>query len=419
MIGQVAALRDRVCDASPSCTSDVAVGGAARLDGARAAGAPADGRGAAARATSPSSAWPASCPRRRTSRRSGRTSSNKVDAITEVPRGPLGLAACTSTPTRKARDKIYSQVGRLPRRRAVRPAALRHPADLAAVDRAAPAPGARGGAPGASPTPATPTAPFAASAPSVILGAGGGIGDLGLRYAFRVEPAAAARRRCAAERAGERAARVDRGLVRRHPAERRRRPHRQPLRPRRRRTTRSTPPAPRRWPRVYAGVRGARVAAPATWCSSAAPTPCRTRSATCASARRRRCRPRGRCRHLRRRAPTASRSARASPCVVLKRLADAERDGDRIYAVIKGVARLERRPRPRPDRAAARRARCARSSAPTPHAGVSPATVGLVEAHGTGTVAGDRGRGERALRGVRRRPARHRAVRARSARSSR
>ena len=40
--------------------------------------------------------------------------------------------------------------------------------------------------------------------------------------------------------------------------------------------------------------------------------------------------------------------------VVLKRLDDAERDGDRIYAVIRGRRRLQRRPRPEPDRPAAR-----------------------------------------------------------------
>ncbi|ONK14104.1 type I polyketide synthase [Streptomyces sp. MP131-18] len=76
-------------------------------------------------------------------------------------------------------------------------------------------------------------------------------------------------------------------------------------------------------------------------------------------------------------------------CVVLKRLADAERDGDRVYAVIKGVgassdgrARGLTAPRPEGQRAALRRAYRA--------AGVSPADVGLVEAHGTGTVVGDR-----------------------------
>ena len=74
--------------------------------------------------------------------------------------------------------------------------------------------------------------------------------------------------------------------------------------------------------------------------------------------------------------------------LVLKRLADAERDGDRIYAVIKAVAgssdgRDKGLTAPRPegqvralDRAYAK-------------AGFSPATVGLIEAHGTGTVAGD------------------------------
>jgi acyl transferase domain-containing protein/NAD(P)H-dependent flavin oxidoreductase YrpB (nitropropane dioxygenase family) len=76
-------------------------------------------------------------------------------------------------------------------------------------------------------------------------------------------------------------------------------------------------------------------------------------------------------------------------CVVLKRLADAERDGDRIYGVIKGVgsssdgrSRGLTAPRPEGQRTALRRA--------YRNAGVSPSDVGLVEAHGTGTVVGDR-----------------------------
>jgi len=76
-------------------------------------------------------------------------------------------------------------------------------------------------------------------------------------------------------------------------------------------------------------------------------------------------------------------------CVVLKRLADAERDGDRIYAVVKGVASSSdgrslglTAPRPEGQRRALDRAYAA--------AGVSPAEVGLLEAHGTGTVVGDR-----------------------------
>ncbi|MFF7296979.1 SDR family oxidoreductase [Streptomyces sp. NPDC008265] len=76
-------------------------------------------------------------------------------------------------------------------------------------------------------------------------------------------------------------------------------------------------------------------------------------------------------------------------CVVLKRLADAERDGDRVYGVIKGVGSSSdgrslglTAPRPEGQRAALDRAY--RS------AGVSPAQVTLVEAHGTGTVVGDR-----------------------------
>ncbi len=76
-------------------------------------------------------------------------------------------------------------------------------------------------------------------------------------------------------------------------------------------------------------------------------------------------------------------------CVVLKRLADAERDGDRVYAVIKGVGSASdgralglTAPRPEGQHNALTRA--------YRNAGISPSRVGLVEAHGTGTVVGDR-----------------------------
>ena len=75
-------------------------------------------------------------------------------------------------------------------------------------------------------------------------------------------------------------------------------------------------------------------------------------------------------------------------CVALKRLADARRDGDRVYAVIKGVgaasdgrARSLTAPRVEGQVQAMRRA--------YRQAGVSPSEVELIEAHGTGTVLGD------------------------------
>jgi acyl transferase domain-containing protein len=74
--------------------------------------------------------------------------------------------------------------------------------------------------------------------------------------------------------------------------------------------------------------------------------------------------------------------------VVLKRRADAERDGDRIYAVIRGVGVASDgralgvlAPRVEGEEMALRRAYAA--------AGVEPRSVGLVEAHGTGTPVGD------------------------------
>jgi acyl transferase domain-containing protein/NAD(P)H-dependent flavin oxidoreductase YrpB (nitropropane dioxygenase family) len=75
--------------------------------------------------------------------------------------------------------------------------------------------------------------------------------------------------------------------------------------------------------------------------------------------------------------------------LVLKRLADAQRDGDRIYAVIKATG-------------SSSDGRGASMTAPTNEgqmramsrayrkAGISPATVGFYEAHGTGTAVGDR-----------------------------
>src|SRR5690349_24981274 len=76
-------------------------------------------------------------------------------------------------------------------------------------------------------------------------------------------------------------------------------------------------------------------------------------------------------------------------CVVLRRLADAERDGDRVYAVIKGVGGASdgkslglTAPRREGQVRALERA--------YERAGISPSEVGLIEAHGTGTVVGDR-----------------------------
>ncbi|MBO2604406.1 SDR family NAD(P)-dependent oxidoreductase [Shewanella algae] len=74
--------------------------------------------------------------------------------------------------------------------------------------------------------------------------------------------------------------------------------------------------------------------------------------------------------------------------VALKRLDDAERNGDRIYAVIKGVGASSDgkfksiyAPRPEGQAKALRRA--------YDDAGFPPHTLGLMEAHGTGTAAGD------------------------------
>ena len=74
--------------------------------------------------------------------------------------------------------------------------------------------------------------------------------------------------------------------------------------------------------------------------------------------------------------------------LVLKRLADAERDGDRIYAVLKGIGSSSDgrssaiyAPRAGGQKLALQRA--------YDDAGTAPETIGLIEAHGTGTKVGD------------------------------
>lgn len=74
--------------------------------------------------------------------------------------------------------------------------------------------------------------------------------------------------------------------------------------------------------------------------------------------------------------------------LLLKRLTDAERDGDRIYAVIRGIGassdgRFKSIYAPRPEGQALALQRAYED------ADVSPLSIGLLEAHGTGTKAGD------------------------------
>ncbi|MFO0881122.1 MAG: beta-ketoacyl synthase N-terminal-like domain-containing protein [Gemmataceae bacterium] len=97
--------------------------------------------------------------------------------------------------------------------------------------------------------------------------------------------------------------------------------------------------------------------------------------------------PRGRCRPFDAEADGIVLSEGVG-AVILKRLADAVRDGDPIYAVIKGMgASSDGRdkgltaPRAEGQLRALRRAYA--------QAGISPAAVELIEAHGTGTVVGD------------------------------
>ncbi len=97
--------------------------------------------------------------------------------------------------------------------------------------------------------------------------------------------------------------------------------------------------------------------------------------------------PRGRCRPFDESADGIAISEGIT-VLVMKRLEDAERDGDRIYSVIKGISgssdgrgRSMTAPRREGQTLVLRRA--------YRQAGFSASSVGMMEAHGTGTVAGD------------------------------
>jgi len=97
--------------------------------------------------------------------------------------------------------------------------------------------------------------------------------------------------------------------------------------------------------------------------------------------------PTGRCRTF---SDDADGYVRAEGCgvVVLKRLADAERDGNRIVAVIRGSA-VNQDGRSNGLTAPSGPSQKAVVRAALADAGVAPAEIGYVEAHGTGTPLGD------------------------------
>ena len=75
--------------------------------------------------------------------------------------------------------------------------------------------------------------------------------------------------------------------------------------------------------------------------------------------------------------------------MILKRLADAERDGDRIYGLIKGIG-ASSDGRDKSLTAPGQKGQVRALERAYAEANVSPATVELIEAHATGTTVGDR-----------------------------
>ena len=241
MLGQVAALRDArssIAQLHREITDDAA---APARDGGRTVSA--DRGAAGARPTRRSWAWPVSCPARPTLPRSGATSST---ASTRSPRSRSGgrLAALVR-PRRRRPGQDHLALGRLPRRGRLRPAPLRdaaasldsiEPMQLLTLEVAAAALADAG----------YDRREFARERTSVVLGVGGGLSDLGTRYAVRADLPLVLNDVPADALAGP--ARMDRGLVRRASCSTSRPAGSPTGSTSAERTTRSTRRAPRRWP---------------------------------------------------------------------------------------------------------------------------------------------------------------------------
>ena len=369
MIGQVAAAARRAHDRSPSCTRRSREGAhrPASTPAARGPAVPTTARPRRPAATSPSSAWPRVFPGAADVERVlGATSSAGVDAHHRGARPTAGTPTATTTADAVVKDaggKTPSKWGGfLPDVAVRRRCAYGIPPRVAGRRSSRCSCSASRSPPARWPTPATPTAPFDRERT---------VGDLRRRgrhrpgRRLRLPGRPAALRRRAAARA------------------------------RRARCPKLTEDS---FPGVLANVIAGRIAnrldlggvnytvdaacasslaaldvackraggrAPATWCCAAAPTCTTASTTTCCSPPSTPCRPPA---GAARSTPTADGIALGEgvACVVLKRLADAERDGDRIYAVIEAVAGVERRPQPRASPRRARRAsggRCDRAYA--------------------------------------------------------
>ena len=244
MLGQVATLRDAVdrhrstaprsqrrrrrrCWRKPARVADAAVQAEAR---------------ARRPPTSRSSAWPACFRRPAPPAEYWDNILDKVDAITEIPAHRWDWRLYFDS-DRSAKDKIYSKWGGFlddllfdPTRYGMPPKSIESvdPMQLMALEVAQRTLADAGYA----------ERQFDRERASVIIGASGGAGDVGVQYGVRAElPRFTG---ALPDGVAGTAAGMDRGQFRRNPAERRRRTHRQPPRFRRRRTSPPTPPAPRR-----------------------------------------------------------------------------------------------------------------------------------------------------------------------------
>ena len=346
MIGQVAALRERECvthrRAAPRRRRWSTRERAAESPPAR------DRSHVRRHATSRSSAWRHLPGRAGHATLLGATSSSGVTH----PRGAAGALdpARYYDPNRERREDAV-EVGRLPPARRVRSAGVRHSAAVAGGDRAGAAPLARGRRRALDDAGYANRA-FDRERASVVFGAEAGT-DLASAYGFRALFRHSTSGRCRPELDAA-LPEADRGLVPRHARQRDRGPHRQPARPRRRQLhgRRGVRLVARRGRRRVQGARE----------RHERHGPVRRRRP--AQQHRRLPGVRERPRAVADRASAARSTPRADgialgegvAAIVLKRLADAERDGDRIYAVIKGVGGSQRRQEPRADRAAQGRA---------------------------------------------------------------